>query len=126
MSTAPEIVAADVLGARLVTGTAQVLEGLLVLGLVEHARGLDSLPDILLPTLPPGPDRDAALFLTGASAATAAAARRWRGQQWDPEEFAAAAAQLQEAGFELMARRARRAIGAARLLGDPAARRPPC
>ncbi|WP_329492456.1 hypothetical protein OG618_37415 (plasmid) [Kitasatospora sp. NBC_01246] len=117
--------AADRAGARLVTGTAQVLEGLLVLGLIEHARGLDALPDILLPPLPAGPDRDAALFLAGASAATAAAARRWRGGGWDPEEFAAVTDQLRAAGYDLMSRRTARAISAAAVLGDPASGRPP-
>ncbi|MFD4397266.1 hypothetical protein, partial [Kitasatospora sp. NPDC058478] len=107
---------------RLVTGTAQVLEGLLTLGLVEQARGLDGLLGLLLPDIAPGPQRDAALFLAGASAATSSAARRWRGGGWNPTELADVAEQLHTAGYELMARRARRALGAAALLGDPAAR----
>ncbi|MFJ2780221.1 hypothetical protein [Kitasatospora sp. NPDC087315] len=120
------VAAADSTGARLVTGTAQVLEGLLTLGLTEQARGLDGLLDLLLPDLPPGPERDAAYFLAGASAATASAARRWRGGGWNPGEFAAVAEQLRAAGYDVMARKAGRALGAAALFGDPAAGRPPC
>ncbi|MFI8085976.1 hypothetical protein ACIF6L_34940 [Kitasatospora sp. NPDC086009] len=120
------VTGADQAGAVLVTGTAQVLEGLLVLGLVEHARGLDGLLDLLLPDLPAGRERDAAFFLAGASAATASAARRWRGTGWDPAEFADVTARLREAGYDLMARKATRALGAAALLGDPATARSPC
>ena len=106
---------ADHAGAILVTGTAQVIEGLLTMGLLEHASGPAGLLALLLPEddhRPPA-ERDAVMFLAGAVSGTAAAAARWRtGSRWRAEALREVASALRDAGFEAMGYRALRAASA--------------
>lgn len=105
--------AADRRGARLVVGTAQVLEGLLALGILEHVRGPERLLEAMLPDLEPGTARDAAFFLAGAMAGTAAGIRKGR-PRWGSSgrDLADAAEALLDAGYEAMGGLVRRAADA--------------
>lgn len=102
---------ADQRAAHLTSGTATVLQGLLTLGLLEHVNGPQKLLEAVLPDLPPSLERDAAMFLAGAIAGTAAGQRRARAR-WAPtgSDLAAAVTALQDAGWHAMAAACHRAI----------------
>jgi hypothetical protein len=79
----PDLAAADAEGRLRIAGTAQVIAGLLTLGLLEHAGSPRHLYEALFPDVPPGPARDRAMFTAGAVTGAAAGWRKGR-SRWDP------------------------------------------
>ncbi|AEW92896.1 MULTISPECIES: hypothetical protein [Streptomycetaceae] len=104
---APDVVSipeADAAGSQLLIGTAHVLAGLMVLGLLEHAGSAVGLVDVLYPTAQ-GDERDRALFLAGAITGQAVELRRNRRTGgWTTEDLNAAIADCEAAGFVAMGR----------------------
>lgn len=102
----------DAAGRQLALGSAQVLGGLLALGLLRYVRTPETLVDVLAPQIPPGPQRDQLVFIAGAAAGLHAGQQRAR-PYWDPQELHAAADELYAAAFTAMGSLVRDAANAA-------------
>lgn len=86
---------------RRIVGTADVIAGLMTMGLLDHAGGIDGLHEALFPSLPPGRERDRAMFLAGAVTGAAVGRRKGRAH-WDPAGLDDVAEQLYAVGWERM------------------------
>jgi hypothetical protein len=96
-----DVAAVDAEGRRLLIGTAHVLAGLMTMGLLDHAGGVSGLYEALFPDLPPGRDRDRAMFTAGAVTGAAGTWRKAR-SKWQPDGLADVADELYAAGWEAM------------------------
>lgn len=91
----------DERGRTLVVSSAQILAGLLSAGLLQYVRSPGALVEVLAPSVPPGPERDALVFAAGAAAGMWAGQLRSRAR-WEPDALRRAADDYLAAGWAAM------------------------